>query len=122
MEKTVDSVALQGVATPVLQSRFSCVTVRVSPIQVILNPQKEDVMMKEEEIKEHLMSSSADFRRLAEEHHQQETKLQELLSHSHLSEQDHLDQINLKKRKLQLKDQMNSMVLKFKNELSHQPT
>ena len=90
--------------------------------KVILNPQKEDVMMKEEEIKEHLMSSSADFRRLAEEHQQHETKLQELLSHSHLSEQDHLEEMNLKKKKLQLKDQMNSMVLKFKNELSHQPT
>jgi len=80
------------------------------------------MMMKEEEIKEHLMSSSADFRRLAEEHHQQETKLKQLLSHPHLTEQDHLDEVNLKKRKLQLKDQMNFLVLKFKNELSHQPT
>ncbi len=55
-------------------------------------------MMKEEEIKEHLMSSSADFRRLAEEHHQHETKLQELLSHSHLSEQDHLEEITSRRR------------------------
>ena len=79
-------------------------------------------MMKEEEIKEHLMSSSADFRRLAEEHHQQEKKLQELLNHPHRSEQDHLEEVRLKKKKLQLKDQMNLLVLKFKNELSHQPT
>ena len=79
-------------------------------------------MMKEEEIKEHLMSSSADFRRLAEEHHQHEKKLQELLSHPHLSDQDHLVEITLKKKKLQLKDQMSSMVLRFRNELSHQPT
>ena len=79
-------------------------------------------MMKEEEIKEQLMSSSADFRRLAEEHHQEEAKLQELLSHPHLSEQDRLEEITLKKRKQQLKDQMNLLVLKFKNELSHQPT
>ena len=79
-------------------------------------------MMKEEEIKEHLMSSSADFRHLAEEHYRQEKKLQELLSHPHLSEHDHLVEITLKKKKLQLKDQMNSMVLKFRNELSHQPT
>ena len=77
-------------------------------------------MMKEEEIKEHLMSSSADFRRLAEEHHQLKAKLQELLSHPHLSEQDHLEEVRLKKKKLQLKDQMNSMVLKYKSEL--QPT
>ncbi|HZI51540.1 MAG TPA: DUF465 domain-containing protein [Terriglobia bacterium] len=79
-------------------------------------------MMKEEEIKEHLISSSADFRRLAEEHHQHEQKLQEILSHPHLSEQDHLEEVRLKKKKLHLKDQMNELVLKFKNELSHQPT
>ena len=29
---------------------------------------------------------------------------------------------NIKKKKLQLKDQMNSMVLKLRNELSHQPS
>ena len=79
-------------------------------------------MMKEEEIKEHLMSSSADFRRLAEEHHQHEARLKEILSHPHLSEQDHLEEIRIKKKKLQLKDQMNSMVLKFRSELSHQPS
>src|SRR4030095_8842318 len=90
--------------------------------KAIVSPEKEDVMMKEEEIKEHLMSSSSDFRRLAEEHQQHETKLQELLSHSHLSEQDHLEAMNLKKKKIQQKYQMNSMVLKFKNELNHQPT
>ena len=79
-------------------------------------------MMKEEEIKDQLMSSSEDFRRLAEEHHLYEAKLKELLSHPHLTEQDHLEEINLKKKKLHLKDQMSSMVLKFRSELSHQPS
>lgn len=79
-------------------------------------------MMKEEEIKDQLMSSSADFRRLAEEHHDCKAKLQDLLSHQHLTEQDLLEEINLKKKKLHLKDQMNAMVLKVRNELSHQPT
>ena len=79
-------------------------------------------MMKEEEIKEQLMSSSVDFRRLAEEHHSYEDKLQEIHSHPHMSEQDHLEEINLKKKKLQLKDQMNSMVHKLMNEMSHQPS
>ena len=79
-------------------------------------------MMKEEEIKEQLMSSSADFRRLAEEHHQYEGKLLELQSRHHMSEQDHLEEITLKKKKLHLKDQMNSLIQKFRNELSHQHT
>jgi len=77
------------------------------------------MMMKEEEIKEHLISSSPEFRRLVEEHKQYEGRLQELQSH-HMTQHDHLEEIQLKKKKLQLKDQMNSMISKFRNELSHQ--
>jgi uncharacterized protein YdcH (DUF465 family) len=78
--------------------------------------------MKEEEIKEHLMSSNEGFRRLVEEHRQYEGKLLELHSRQHLTEQEHLEEVNLKKKKLHLKDQMNSMILKFREELSHQHT
>jgi uncharacterized protein YdcH (DUF465 family) len=79
-------------------------------------------MMKEEEIKEQLMSSSPEFRRLAEEHYQHEGRLQELTLRHHMTEHDHLEEITLKKKKLQLKDQMNSMIQKARNELSHQHT
>ena len=78
--------------------------------------------MKEEEIKEHLMSSSPEYRRLAEEHRHYEGKLRELSSRHHLTEHDQVEEVTLKKKKLQLKDQMNSMVQKFRNELSHQPS
>ena len=79
-------------------------------------------MLKEDEVKEQLMSSSADFRRLAEEHHQCEGKLQEIRSRHHMSEQDHLDEITLKKKKLRLKDRMSSMILQYQVEFSHQPS
>ena len=80
------------------------------------------MMMKEEEIKDHLMSADAEFRRLVEEHRQHEEKLNELLNRHHMTEHDHLEEIKLKKKKLHLKDQMNSMIQKFRNELSHQHT
>jgi uncharacterized protein YdcH (DUF465 family) len=80
------------------------------------------MMMKEEEIKEHLMSANPEFRRLVEEHKQHESQLEELLNRHHMSDQDHLEEIRLKKKKLQLKDQMNSMIQKFRTELSHQHT
>ena len=80
------------------------------------------MMMKEEEIKEHLMSENAEFRRLSEEHKQYEGKLNELLRRHHMTEQDRLEEIHLKKKKLHLKDQMNSMISKFRNQLSHQHT
>jgi uncharacterized protein len=78
------------------------------------------MIMKEEEIKDHLISSNPEFRRLVEEHRQYEGKLYELHNRHHMTEQDHLEEVQLKKKKLHLKDQMNSMILKFRKELSHQ--
>ena len=81
------------------------------------------MMMKEEEIKDHLMSADPEFRRLVAEHKLYEDKLHDLHDrHHHLTEFDHLEEIRLKKKKLHLKDQMNSMIQKFRNEPSHQHT
>ena len=80
------------------------------------------MIMKEEDIKDHLMSANPDFRRLVEEHKQYEGKLDELHNRLRLSEQDRIEEVMLKKKKLHLKDQMNSMIQKFRNELSHQHT
>ena len=80
------------------------------------------MMMKEGEIKDHLISANPEFRRLVEEHKQYEGKLDELHSRHLLSEQDQIEKVRLKKKKLHLKDQMNSMIQKFRNELSHQHT
>jgi len=77
-------------------------------------------MMKEEEIKEHLMTSNSEFRRLVEEHKHYEGQLAELHHRQHMTEHDHLEEVRLKKKKLHLKDQMNEMISKFRNELSHQ--
>jgi uncharacterized protein YdcH (DUF465 family) len=77
-------------------------------------------MMKEEEIKDQLMSSNPEFRRLVDEHRDYEGRLKALHNLHHMSEQDHLEEVQLKKKKLLLKDQMNSMILKFRTELSHQ--
>ena len=78
------------------------------------------MMMKEEEIKEHLISSNPEFRRLVEEHRQYEGKLAELHNRHHLTEQDHVEEVLLKKKKLHLKDQMNSIIHKYRSELTHQ--
>ncbi len=80
------------------------------------------MMIKEEEIKDRLMSSNPDFRRLVEEHHLYEGKLTELLNRHHMTEQDHLEEIQLKKKKLHLKDQMNAMIQQARSEMTHQHT
>ena len=78
------------------------------------------MMMKEEEIREHLISSNSEFRRLAEEHQQYEGQLEELQRRHHLTEHDRLEEVRLKKKKLHLKDQMNAMISKFRSQPSHQ--
>jgi uncharacterized protein len=80
------------------------------------------MMMKEEEIKDHLISSNPEFRRLVEEHRQHEAKLLEITNRAHMTEHDHLEELTIKKKKLQLKDQMNSIMKKYRDELSHQHT
>jgi uncharacterized protein YdcH (DUF465 family) len=76
--------------------------------------------MQEDEIKQQLMVSNPDFRRLVEEHHQYEGKLKELQTHHFLSEQDQVEEVTLKKKKLHIKDEMNALIRSFRNELSHQ--
>ena len=79
-------------------------------------------MMKEDEVKEQLMSADPKFRRLADEHRQHEGRLAEINSRHRVTAEDQAEAARLKKRKLQLKDQMTSMIQKFRGEPSHQHT
>lgn len=78
-------------------------------------------MTKDEEIKEILFSDNADFRRLVEEHRSHDEKLRELNTRAHVSDEDQLEEVSIKKRKLQLKDQMTQMIQEYRqDQLSHQ--
>jgi uncharacterized protein YdcH (DUF465 family) len=50
-----------------------------------------------------------ELKALAAQHHDLDDKLTQLSSRSYLSEQQQLEEITLKKRKLQLKDRMESI-------------
>ena len=77
--------------------------------------------MKEEEIREHLLSNNADFRRLVEEHHSYEVELQRLHNRPHVTGQEQVEEVNLKKKKLYLKDQMIRMINEYRQgQVSHQ--
>src|SRR5207237_6036465 len=91
-----------------------------NPTKICIHPNRRNAMMimKEEEIKERLISSNPEFRRLAEEHKHYEGKLEELQNRHHMTEQDHIEELLLKKKKLHLKDQMNSMIQKIQSEAS----
>ncbi|MCC6261936.1 MAG: YdcH family protein [Bryobacterales bacterium] len=64
-----------------------------------------------DELKDQLIESSDEFRILANEHAALERKLDEFAARPHLTEDEQMEEVSLKKRKLHLKDQMEGMIL-----------
>jgi uncharacterized protein YdcH (DUF465 family) len=62
------------------------------------------------DLKELLLKTDAEFHTLAEKHHQLEDRLHELTARNYLSEPEQLEEVTLKKRKLQLKDRMEDIL------------
>jgi len=75
------------------------------------------VTMGEAELREQLLSRNEEFRRLAAEHQSYDVQLEDLSHRHYLSEEERVQEITLKKKKLLLKDQMYSIVQKFKKDL-----
>ena len=68
------------------------------------------------DVKNHLMATDEEFSRLAREHSDHEQQLESLASRPFLTEEERIQEINLKKRKLYLKDQMERMIQKYKKD------
>jgi uncharacterized protein YdcH (DUF465 family) len=64
-------------------------------------------------LKEELMRQDSEFRELAKEHGRYEDRLSELSSLSYPSDEEQLEEVTLKKKKLAIKDQMHSMMLQY---------
>jgi uncharacterized protein YdcH (DUF465 family) len=60
----------------------------------------------QEELKAHLMQTDEDFRRLVDQHSDYAHKLDELAARPHLSNQEQVEEVRLKKLKLHAKDQI----------------
>ena len=68
------------------------------------------------QVRDQLLSSNDEFRRLAQEHSEYQQRLESLIQKKYLSEEEKLEEVRLKKLKLRLKDQMQSLELKFRTE------
>lgn len=66
---------------------------------------------KTDSLKEQLIMTDPEFRELAREHGRYEERLSELSALTYPSDEEQLEEITLKKKKLALKDQMYSMML-----------
>jgi uncharacterized protein len=61
------------------------------------------------QLREQLLASNDEFRRLAQEHTQYSQRLESLLQKKYLSDEEKLEEVRLKKLKLRLKDQMEDL-------------
>jgi uncharacterized protein YdcH (DUF465 family) len=63
-----------------------------------------------------LLSSHDEFQKLAQEHLQYSTRLDSLTQKRYLSEDEKLEEVRLKKLKLRLKDQMQSIERQYRQQ------
>lgn len=64
-----------------------------------------------DELRDQLIETNEEFRRLAEEHHAYEERLNVLATRAYLTEEEQVEEVRLKKLKLHLKDQMEEIIL-----------
>jgi len=68
------------------------------------------------DLKDELARTDEDFRNLTAKHHELEDRLQQLTSKHYLSEPEQVEEVTLKKRKLQLKDRMEDILRRHRQE------
>lgn len=71
------------------------------------------------DVRQALLASDPEFRRLAEEHSRCESQLEEIVKQSYMNSEVLLQEIALKKTKLRLKDQMELMIARHQRQLAH---
>ncbi len=70
--------------------------------------------MTAQDLKNLLLESDDEFRELAARHQDLEHRLQELSDRNYLSEPEKVEEVTLKKRKLQIKDRMEDIVRRYR--------
>jgi uncharacterized protein YdcH (DUF465 family) len=70
----------------------------------------------QEELKAHLMETNDEFRRLAGQHSEFAKQLDALEALPHLTHEEQLEETRLKKLKLRLKDQMESILKQYRSQ------
>ncbi len=75
------------------------------------------VLTNEAELREQLLRTNPEFRKLAAEHKSYSEQLEKLNSHPHLTEEERMQEVTLKKKKLLLKDQMYSLIQKYRKDM-----
>jgi uncharacterized protein YdcH (DUF465 family) len=76
-------------------------------------PQAPDVL------KDSLLSQNEEYRRLDQQHHEYESLLTRLTEKAVLSDEEQIEEITLKKKKLQIKDRMEAIARQVRGASAH---
>jgi len=83
-------------------------------------PRKEASLMAEaQDLKNLLLETNDEFRRLASMHHELDERLVVLESKHYLSSDEQVEEVTLKKKKLHLKDQMEEILRAYRQGHAH---
>ena len=69
-----------------------------------------------QDLRELLLQTDEEFHQLAAKHHELEDRLHELTGKHYLSEPEQVEEVTLKKRKLQLKDRMEDILRRHRKQ------
>jgi uncharacterized protein YdcH (DUF465 family) len=72
-----------------------------------------------QDLKDELLRTDEEFHNLAVKHHELEDRLQALTTKHYLSGPEQLEEVTLKKRKLQLKDRMEDILRRHRQDPAH---
>ena len=68
------------------------------------------------QVRDQLLASNQEFKRLADEHSQYSQQLDSLIQKKYLSEEEKVEEVRLKKLKLHLKDQMETLEQQYRSD------
>ena len=74
-----------------------------------------------EDLKYRLLQTNEEYRELVSKHHTLDDRLHELESKPHLTDDEQIEEVSLKKRKLHIKDRMESILREHSNPNQSQP-
>ena len=77
-------------------------------------------MSSSELMRKNLLENSQDFRQLADQHQELDNRINELSAQLYRSDRDVVEEATLKKRKLQLKDQMEMIIRHHRTHVDEQ--
>ncbi len=75
-----------------------------------------------QDLKEQLLRTDAEYRELYQLHHELDEQIRSMSDQPHLSESEQLEEVQLKKRKLQIKDRMEDIVRRYTTPSSSGPS